>query len=518
MAIDARHPAYADRVEDWDQLDDVYQGERRVKEQGTRYLPATSGMVADGMGVTQPGFLQYDAYRKRAVFPTAYRDAVEAMVGIMHSKPPKIELPARLEGMRYNATRTGESLESLLRRVNEHQLKDGRLGLLLDVPTGRGPAEALPYISLYGAKAIINWDTAVTDESGEGTTMVVLDETGPVRKPDLSWETQARFRFLTSTSLTPVSPDAQGRLPQPVFRFQVCRKEEMPSDALLVTPQIAGRTLDKVPFVFINHADLNPEPDLPPLLGLSNTVLAIYRGEADYRQTLFMQGQATLVVTGDEEAANTASGTPVVENATPKHYRVGAGASISLPKGGTAEFIGAPADGLSEMREALQNDRRSASEQGISLTDSGGDPGGSSQQSGEALRVRVAARTASLTQVAKTGAEALEYLLELAAEWVGASAEEVIVEANTDFADDAMTAAELAALQGAKALGAPISTETIHENMQRRGMTKLTFDEEMDKIDAEPPVGGAGLGEPGAGPAGQQPPARKPASKTPAKT
>lgn len=509
MAIDSQHPAYADRVDDWDQVSDVYQGERRVKEQGTKYLPATSGMHADGMGVTQAGFQQYDAYRKRARVPSSYKEAVEAMVGIMHATPPKIELPERLEGMRYRATRTGESLESLLRRVNEHQLKDGRVGLLLDVPTGQGPADALPYISLYTAKSMINWDVAeIEGMEGEGPIMVVLDETGPRRRPDLTWEVASRYRFLTTTSLT---PEPGKTPPPPVYRYQVLAKDQMPSEENLVTPQIGGRSLDKLPFVFVNHSDLVPDPVQPPLLGLSNTVLGIYRGEADYRQALFMQGQDTLVVIGDEEAANQASGTPVEVGATPKSYRVGAGASITLPKGGDAKFIGADSTGLSEMREALQNDRREASEQGISLTDTGGDVGGSSTQSGEALRVRVAAKTASLTQVAKTGGEAIEYLLELAAEWVGANPEEVSVEPNTDFADDAMEAAELAALQGAKAMGAPISRETIHENMQRRGMTKLTYEEEDAKIAEEEPMGGTGLGEPGALPVGQQPPAKKPA-------
>lgn len=516
MGIDAQHPSYAHRYPDWEQLDDVYEGERAVKAAGTKYLPATSGMVADGMSATQPGFLQYDAYRKRAAFPTSFRDAVEAMVGVMHLNPPKIELPDALEAMRYNATLDGESLEGLLRKINEQQLQSGRLGLLLDVPSGLSPAEIIPYISLYRARAVINWDKGaggLTPDARRGVEMVILDESRDERGHDFSWNRVCRYRLLTTTLLTP-EPVAEGaRRPPPLYRQGIFEKDQTPTDADLKTPSVAGQTLDRLPFVFLNSADLNPEPDLPPLLGLSNRVLTIYRGEADYRQALFMQGQDTLVVTGDDDNT-TAPGTPVSATQPAKTYRVGAGATISLPKGGTAQFIGVQSTGLSEMREALENDRADADAQGMKLVDTGSDSGGGSAESGEALRVRVAAKTASLAQVAKAGAEALEELLEIAARWVGADPEEVSVEPNLDFAVNPMTAAELDQLTGAKNAGAPISWETIHEIMAARKLTKKTYDEEQEAIDEEEPVGGLGLGVDLPRVPGQQPGPAAPARTT----
>ncbi|MGR9782122.1 hypothetical protein ACUOHE_23920, partial [Escherichia coli] len=89
--------------------------ERRVKERGTVYLPATSGMVAAGFSggsglftepderghveiasaiiAENPGAAQYRAYLARAFFNDLVQASAEALVGIMHAKPPTILLP-----------------------------------------------------------------------------------------------------------------------------------------------------------------------------------------------------------------------------------------------------------------------------------------------------------------------------------------------------------------------------------------------------------------------------------------
>ena len=72
MAVNSKHPEYATRLPDWDLMSNAHQGERKIKEKGTEYLPATSGMIADGQGLGKaeaPGQKAYDAYNKRARFP-----------------------------------------------------------------------------------------------------------------------------------------------------------------------------------------------------------------------------------------------------------------------------------------------------------------------------------------------------------------------------------------------------------------------------------------------------------------
>ena len=473
MGVSSKHPLYIEFAQDWEQLRDTYRGERVVKEKGAKYLPPTAGMEADGVSTSaaSPGFQAYKAYRARSVFPEVMSESVESMLGVMHHKPPKIELPAKLEPLLEKATLQNESLEMLLRRINEEQLVTGRLGLLLEVPEATGIV--LPFIALYRAEDVINWDEGERDGPElDSLNLVVLDETEDERQADFTWERVEKYRVLILGDVDANEPVGAGA----IYRAGVFREDVEFSEAGLVEPQISGGRMEQIPFVFINTKDVTPEPEEAPLLGVSNLSLTIYRGEADYRQALFMQGQDTWVevgTTGDEGETT----------------RLGAGAVVRVPMGGDAFFRGVESGGLSEMRSALENDYIRGKEKASGLLEAVS----RSAESGEALRVRVSARTASLNQIAMAGAFALQELLKMAATWVGANPDEVIVEPNLDFVADRLPGAELVGYMTAKGLGAPLSLETIHEIAAERGLTALTFEEELERLTAE-----AELGMPGA--------------------
>lgn len=493
MPVDSTHPLYSEHLIDWEQMRDTYRGERTVKEAGFKYLPATSGMIEDGISTTQqPGSKAYNAYRVRARFPDSVRDAVEALLGVMHRKPATIELPEKMEDLRLKATARNESLQALLRRINEEQLKLGRTGLLADV------AESIdmPYIAIYEAEDIINWDEGRSDGiEVQNLNLVTLNETENERIADFEWEEKQKHRIMLLTrndsedaaldavqgedgSLSGDSNIPVDNIPQDegVYQMGVFRDTDTSFDPnALITPSIMGKALGKIPFVFVNTKDVVPEPDDPPLLGLSNLSLAIYRGEADYRQSLFNQGQDTLVVIGAAEKAV---------------HRVGAGASIDLPQNGDAKFIGVDSQGLGEQRMSLENDYTRAGEKGGQLLDNVA----SGQASGESLRVRVSAKTATLNQIAITGAFALENILKIIAEWLGANPDEVVVIPNLDFADDQMSGKQLTEMMTGKMLGAPLSLESVHDRMQERGLTDKTFEEEIAQIEKEADLDLVGAG------------------------
>ncbi|AAT69536.1 62 kDa structural protein [Alphaproteobacteria phage PhiJL001] len=478
MGVDSKHPLYTDNLDQWTQVRDTHEGQHQVKEKGGVYLPPTSGMQQDGMNsANDPGWKQYDAYRLRAVVPDIVRDAVEAMIGVMHHKPPVIELPATMEPLREKATLRNESLEMLLRRINEEQLITGRLGLLTDMPKApsqsdqrvqaSGPSTTindLPYIALYTAEAIINWDKGRSDGIQiQNLNLVVLDESEYERDKDFEWVWQEKYRVLILGEAEVNEPQGQG-----VYSVGVFRDNQFTfSQGEMVTPSHRGTTLQMIPFTFINSCDIVPEPDQPPLLGLSNLVLTIYRGEADYRQSLFNQGQDTLVTIG--------------ANLQDEQARVGANARLDLPTDADAKYIGVDSSGLSEQREALTNDYNRAAQKGGQLLDSVS----RERESGEALTVRVAARTATLNQIAITGAFGLQQTLRHIATWIGANPEEVVVTPNLDFVDNTFAPADLVQIMAAKNVGAPISYETIHMWLQNMDVTELDFEEEIRKIQEE---------------------------------
>lgn len=474
MAVDSKHPLHTEFAVDWQTMRHTYKGERKVKEEGVLYLPATAGQLADGWQAGEKGRLSYDAYKIRSSFPDLVRFAVKSMLGVMHNKPPVIELPDVMEPMREMVTLQGESLEMLLQKINEHQLVFGRVGLLLDVPTGAAVG-TLPYVAMYLAESIINWDDGTRQELvRQNLNLVVLEESENERQADFNWEFKKKYRMLVLGDPVTNEPAGQG-----VYQVAVIENDATFAPSALLTPSIGGRNLDEIPFIFINSKDVVPMPDVPPLLGLAQRALTIYRGEADYRQALFMQGQDTLVVIGDPD--------------TEKDFRTGANAAITLPLGGEAKFIGVDSTGLGEMRQALENDKSMAAQEAGQLIDSVS----RSKESGDALKIRVEARTATLNQIAIAGAFGLQSSLRQAAKWIGADPNAVTVTPNLDFVTSELLAKTIVEYMTAKALGAPISLRTVHEILRQKDVTQLEFEEELAEIESEQPLTSGSTNEDG---------------------
>ena len=161
---------------------------------------------------------------------------------------------------------------------------------------------------------------------------------------------------------------------------------------------------------------------------------------------------------------------------------MGASTSIELPIGGDAKFIGVSSDGLTEQREALENDRGQASELGANLLSSSK---GAAKEAEETLKIRVAARTASITTIVKAGAEGLQTILRKIAEWMNLNPEDVTVTPNMDFVPDVFVPKDLLDFMAAKNAGAPFSLESIHNWGREQGITEMEFEEEMKKIEEE---------------------------------
>lgn len=471
--IKSFHPLYVEFSEDWITMRDVYRGERIVKQNGVKYLPPTPGMILDGMNkVTEIGYQNYEAYKVRALFPDYTKEGVEALVGMMHTKEAVFELPPALEPLRERATLEHESLLDLLRRINTEQLITGRLGLLADIPEKPAPGQSpLPYVATYVAESIINWDDSLEADDHMALNMVVLNESGFQREDTFSWQQLEKYRVLMMGE--PVENESSGVYSMGVFTDRVGGANLTFNAEGMMAPMYLGKTLDRIPFVIINTKDIVASPDDPPLLGLAKLCMAIYRGEADYRQNLFMQGQDTLVVIGGTRNPDGAEGEDDA-------IRTGAGSRIDVDMGGDAKYVGVQSAGLAEQRACLENDRKLAESKAGKLAQKTGD-----SESGEALQTRVAAMTASLTQIAKTGAKGLENLLRTIAEWVGADPKAVKVTPNMDFGDFEVMAKDFVDLMSARQLGLPLSRESLHAMLVERGLTKKTFEQEVETIQEE---------------------------------
>jgi hypothetical protein len=462
------HPLYDESIEDWLIMRDCYKGEKQVKSKGQTYLPATGGQVLDGMSVSEDGYKSYESYKKRAVYHNFVHDAVESYIGLLHYRPTQIKLPPEMEFLRTKATINGDNLDHLLRRIHSQQFITGRVGLLLDIDSS---GSGNPYIAMYNAENIVNWDEGSDNVGFNALNLVVLDETTWMRQ-GVSWSEQPRYRFLALGDFNVNEEDYQNATySQSVMNYS----NENPTLESFVTPIYRGQSLNEIPFVFANSKDILATPDVPPLLGLANLSLAIYRAEADYRHTLYMQGQDTLVVVGG------------ISHGQDEATRVGAGARIDVDMGGDAKFIGVSSSGLAEMRQAIENDKQAAVTKAGQLMN-----GNSKQESGDALKIRMAAQTANLNQVAVTSAYALEELLKKCARWMGLDDSKVEVIPNLQFSDKDMKGQDFAQLIAAKNTGLlPLADKTVHTILKDQGYTKLSYEEErklMKEDDLSPPI------------------------------
>ena len=471
MSIENLHPVYRDHVENWQLCRHSFSGESVIKSKGKLYLPATSGQIVDGAltDVNSIGAKAYEAYKLRAIYPDIFSDAIEAAIGIMHKEPVKIDLPKNLEILRETSTVLNEPLDMLLRKINVEQLKTGRLGLLGDIQIS-GTVEK-PVIFIYNELSIRNW---VLSSDQLDLVSLILDESCYKIDDSFNWKFNKKYRLLSLVDKNGIRNEFGDR-----YGTELVFPENDIANKELLIPQIKGNTLNKIPFVFINSRDLSATPDKSPLTGLANLCLAIYRAEADYRQNLFMQGQDTLVRIGSYQDED-------------ELLRTGAGAKIDVQIGGDAKYIGVSSLGLSEQRESLQNDYNKALRKSGQLIDATS----RAKESGDALRIRVAAQTATLPQIAKTGAAGLEKVLKDLAIWYGDNPDDVRVTPNLNFVDSDYNGQTLVQIVQAKMLGIKLSDDSIHEWMRDQGFTRKSYDEELALISNEEPIPGTGLPSP----------------------
>lgn len=467
--LDSENYEYTKMLPYWKKLDDLYRGEDVVKRAGVKYLPPSAGMIIDDLGTPESiGDKVYRAYVKRADYINHVKNGVDRYVGLCHQSAPTIQLPPEMEYLRDKATKDGQSLESLLRMINTEQVKLGRCGLFVDLNTDTNGSE--PYIAFYNAFSIINWNTSDNPHGYSDLSMLVLHEVEHICK-DFQWSDEDRYRvcLLGDGGYT----TAEDYYTQGVFLGNNFNVNDM------FTPSYLGTKLHEIPFVFINACDCISTPDYPPLDDLANTSLGAYRLSADYKQALHMQGQDTLVIKGNLLNVTTAP-TDNKENALEQGIRTGAGAVLNVGADGDAKFIGVNGDGIPEMRQALENMyNRCEVKSGNLLTN------GATFESGESLKTRLTAQTATLNQIALTGAFGLQKALRIIARWIGADETKVIVQPNLEFSDFRITGDDLVKVTTAIKLGFPMSLQSAYEYAQSKGYTKEPFDTQIEMIKKE---------------------------------
>lgn len=458
MAFDPRStsPLYDAASPFWKMMRDALEGEDKIKAEGETYLPMKSGTAA----ITNPVDMQkaYTSYKVRAEFPEIVAPTVRGCVGTMLTQPAAIELPSSMEYLRERATKDGLTLEALHSKIATELMSVGRFGLLPSInEKGEG------YLAAYSTENIRNWDI----ESLEVGWCLLDESRNELDRATGKWIYVERIRECFNG-------------PSGAFVSRVWVKSnagwvaEEETTALLAPRGRTERSLDMMPFVFINTNDLSANPDDIPLYGLAKIAIRVYRMDADYSFALHMTSEPTPVAIGFDDPAEA-----VKKNLAPTS--LGSGRLWLLPKGGDAKYLEFSGPGLEAQATAIDASLQRAMVFGAQLFDSK-----RSAESGEALSLRLGNQHSTLRAVAMNSAAGLERALRNLAVWLGEKPESVVVQPNLDFADHTLVGQEITALVSGWMSGG-YSRSTLFWNLQRGGVVNpdRTFEEELADIEAE---------------------------------
>ncbi|MFC3628219.1 DUF4055 domain-containing protein [Paracoccus angustae] len=426
-------------MDEWAMLRACQRGEKAVKEAGEAYLPMPSGFRTQA----DAGRMMYSAYQMRAQFSEILAPTIRGMVGVIHRTEAQIDMPAAMQGLWERATGDGLPLEALHRRITGELLLTGRYGLLAEASS---EGSDLPWLAGYSAEALINWS--------EGRDFYVLDESGLIRD-EFQWREQKRYRVLQLDG---------GR-----YTVHTYTGEEKDSKEIQPTAR-GGAALTEIPFVVMGPRDLSVAPSEPPLIGVARAALALYRLDADYRHVLYMSGQETLFIFNGEAPEAVGAGVVVCLTASKEDHAP------------DAKYVGPSGQSIGDLRQAIQDERANAASAGARLFDAEK----KSAESGDALRIRYAAQTATLTSIAQASAQGLEKALRHIAVMIGVDPNTVVVRPNLSFIDATLSPTDAAALM-ALWQGGSISYQTFYEQLQKGEIASAERDHEAELklIDAE---------------------------------
>ncbi len=414
MPVNTRHPLYKISFPLWTKMRDTTAGEEAVKLAGVRYLPMLGGQTQSA----------YDGYRMRAMFYGATGRTVLAMTGLVHRRPADVQFPVAQQDILKTISQEGSSLEVLMKEVTYENISQGRVGLYVDAAVDSDT----PYVALYKATNVINWQTKEIN----GANMlirVVLRETYTIYEEGDQFtaieKEQYREVYLTATQI-----DEESEV-EYLVKVNVWREQEKEEDsdetewyiAEDYTPtQRGGRPLTAIPFVFVNKANLLPQPSEPPLLDLANVNLSHYRTSADLEHGRHFTALPTPWAAGfDVEEGQ----------ALPIGSTKAWIAEDPQAKAGYLEFSGA---GLASLDQAEQEKRATMAVLGGRMLERSTTDG---QEATETVKIRNAGEQSALRTLADTEGSAWTKVLRIVAEWIGITAEDslekVSVTMNTDF-------------------------------------------------------------------------------------
>ena len=413
-----------DMHDEWELIRDCLIGETAVKLKTTKYLPYPSSVKCDDGTVDND---LYEQYITRANFLNTTRRTIYHLLGEVFIKPPVVEVEDNelIKKLLENATGNGVSLEQCAKNSLKHNIAYayGCVILLIDevapnLTKAQFNAGAWrPRVKNFSPFQIRNF--RIENVNGEEKlTLVVLGDETYIYDND-GFETEHvemlhvmqlidgkyRYREYRSKNIAGTTIS--------VGNYELYR-EYYPTDA-------HGQHLNAIPCFFFGMENNNPYPDVPIMYDLASLNIAHYRNSADYEQTMFIAGQATLVLTGSNSET-----TYSTDDAKEPTIKMGVNRAILLKNGGTAALLQAKSDtGLFEAMDTKEKQMAALGARFLKTSDV--------VKTAYQVKVENPAQSTILGNCAANVANAYTDLLKFAHVICGLDPNNVRFELNTDF-------------------------------------------------------------------------------------
>jgi len=380
MPINTRYNGYDLAIEKAARVRDFADGEFTVKAKKEKYLPILSGQNSG----------DYDAYLARGFIVPAVEPTALAISGAIMRKPPEFEPTGNLSYLVDDMDGHNTSCNKFVEGMIKELLYAGSAGYLVEF-------EDKAVVKQYAKENIIN----------VSADYIVLAQEYVIQNEKDRYEQETKTEYLELTF------DDDGRYIQNLWR------EGKGNEGFAIvdtqTPTNRGEALYSIPFVFSDVLDADPT-----LLHLANVNLDQYRMSTDQRHGLHWTALPTLFLFGDLRD----------ENGNKKQIKVGAGSANHIEdtdaKAELLEFSGA---GLGALKSAIDDNVQTMASIGAKML-LGGSNG---VKAAETARIEASSETATLSTLANSIDSTMKALLEILAQWQGATVPEYKV--NRDFID-----------------------------------------------------------------------------------
>jgi hypothetical protein len=434
-----------------------------------------------------PGFDEAKtvAYRQGAYFLPLVARTSEGMGGLVFAKTPTRNLPAALDPICKDITRTGQDVDRFAEQAFDAILQTHNVAVLVDYPeTPTGMTKLVaedrgirPFLTMYGGDHIL---AARFNGEGDGRYLAHVRLLESVEEPDPVDE----WKLVSVEQVRVLDLDEAG-----LYRQRIYRKSKAVDSAAWeqhgedIEPRMNGARLSRLPIFFSTPRDGEPRPGIPPLRDIADINIAHLNDSAALQWALLWTANPTPIFKGLQiEPGGT--------------VKLGSSEGLQVSVDGGAEFMEFKGAGLSEIRLALDAKRKDAALMGarLLLEDS------KAAVAAETARIQRAGETSVVVGMANALSDCLTRALTFLAEWAGigttvadANGQATPLEywLNPDINPAGLSAQELTALLAAWQAGG-ITLEDLFKALQRGEVIEATksYADHVEQLEAE----GGGLG------------------------